>query len=116
MSEAAARTKLNDCLTTGDMLPFYRTTAWRNVRREVLRLDHHECQGCAKRGRHTRATYVHHVNQLKARPDLALEVWYEDKHGRKQRNLISLCYACHEREHGYRQGGLQKEPVTPERW
>lgn len=70
---------------------FYNSRTWRNFRIKILQRDHYECQYCkAKKVRKiVRATHVHHVQELKDRPDLALE----------PDNLISLCHTCHEEVH-----------------
>lgn len=106
----------NDC-----MQHFYRTWPWRKVRAQVLALDHYECQHCRAKGRYTKASVAHHVNYLKARPDLALTIWHERNDGQRSRNLIALCTACHEAEHNRIETMLAarhgtRPPVTPERW
>ena len=96
---------------------FYKWIKWLRVRQEVLRLDRYECQRCRNiYNRYRKATTVHHVNHLKSRPDLSLEIYYDDlvKH-EKRRNLVSLCHDCHEEVHGYRKK-KESEPLTEERW
>lgn len=100
---------LNELIEDGDLSPFYWTKAWRRIRRAVLKMDRHECQECKRRGKYTRATLVHHINELKDRPALALTIEYEGK-----RNLESLCNPCHERTHNHRQE--VKPPLTEEWW
>ena len=94
---------------------FYRSPAWKSLRLQVLKLDHYECQLCKQRGRYRKAVIVHHVKRLKDRPDLALSIYDPDT---KERQLISVCKACHEREHpeSQRQYAPKAEPVTKERW
>ena len=95
-----------------DATKFYKTTEWEKLRLQVLKLDHYECQRCkSKYKRIKRARYVHHVNELKDRPDLALSIYDEDG----KRNLISLCFNCHEEIHD-RLKDYKKEPLTKERW
>ena len=79
--------------------PFYGTDAWKRCRAAALRRDHGLCQYCLKAGRRTidakgmsfpvLATMVHHKKHLDEHPELALNL----------DNLVSLCDACHEREH-----------------
>lgn len=88
---------------------FYKSQAWERRRLKVLQMDHYECQLHKQRGRYKRANTVHHVLELKDRPDLALSIWHEGK-----RQLLSLCKDCHEEVHGYRRQAA--EPLTPERW
>ena len=96
---------------------FYAWGRWLAVRKEVLQADRYECQNCkAKYRRYRQADTVHHVNHLKTRPDLALEMYYTDPAThKKRRNLISLCHDCHEEVHGYRKKKVEK-PLTEERW
>lgn len=97
-----------------DIHRFYVWGLWKKVRREVLQMDHGECQRCKAKKIYTKATTVHHVNYVKKHPDMALEIWYE-WHGVRKRNLVSLCHDCHEAVHGYRKPE-KKETLTEERW
>ncbi len=102
-----------------DPVKFYKWRRWRQVRKEVLRMDRYECQLCrTKYHRYRKATTVHHVNHFKDRPELGLEIWYYDPaQHKKRRNLLSLCHDCHEEVHNYRQGDCEyKAPLTEERW
>ena len=97
---------------------FYIWAKWLRVRDTVLSMDHYECQCCKnKHHRYRAANTVHHINHFKDRPDLALEIWYEDSitHKRK-RNLISLCHECHEEVHARGAKAQPQAPLTEERW
>lgn len=96
---------------------FYTWVRWLAVRAEVLSLDKNECQCCREKyKRYRKADTVHHVNHFKDRPDLALEIYYNDPATHeKRRNLVSLCHDCHEEAHGYRKR-KKGEPLTEERW
>ena len=74
---------------------FYITDDWRELREEILRDFHYECQECLKKGTYTKADCVHHINEVRHRPDLALSRHYIDEKGMKQLNLIPLCNTCH---------------------
>ena len=104
------------CIDT-DVHRFYTWQKWLNKREEILAYDKYECQTCRRvYHRYRKATTVHHVNHLKARPELALEAWYRDPATHEdRRNLISLCHDCHEEAHGYRMKDTG-EPITQERW
>lgn len=102
------------CIEKDDIHSFYIWTEWKKTRRDVLNMDHKECQRCKAKGKYSKATTVHHVNYVKRHPELALNVWY-DWHGQTKRNLISLCHDCHEAVHGYRKPE-EKKPLTEERW
>lgn len=78
---------------------FYFTEDWKDLRLEVLEEQHNECQECLKKGNYTRADCVHHVNEVRNRPDLALSKYYTDIKGNTHRNLVSLCNQCHNLAH-----------------
>ena len=102
-------------IATGNVHKFYTSPAWERLRAEVLREDRHECQHCKARGCYTRANTVHHVMHVRDHPELALSRYYMDERGKPQRQLVSLCFACHEKEHE-KERGKTEEPLTPERW
>ena len=109
---------LKGLIASGDVHPFYVSREWLRVSQQVRQLDRGECQICKARGRYHRADLVHHVNHLRRAPALALDIWYTDGEGQRQRNLLSVCRACHETVcHPRRmQSALAKLPVTLERW
>ena len=96
-------------MTDEEAKTFYKSMAWERKRMEVLAMDHYECQLCKQHGRYRKANTVHHVIELKRRPDLATSIWNNGK-----RQLISLCRDCHEKVHGHRR--IYTQPLTPERW
>lgn len=103
-----------------NLASFYKSKAWRILREEVLEEYRHECQRCLERGRYTHATMVHHVQEVRRRPDLALSKTYVDAEGIEHRQLIPLCHACHEKEHDKLGEWIEKnsEPKfeNEERW
>lgn len=86
---------IRQLIATGKEALFYQTTDWKELRHEVLEDYHYECQECLKKGNYTRADCVHHQNELKKRPDLAMSKFYIDQKGNKQPNLVPLCNTCH---------------------
>ena len=79
---------------------FYCSSDWRELREEVKNFFHYECQECLKRGVITTDELcVHHVNEVRDRPDLALSRYYVDHKGQRQYNLIPLCKTCHNVTH-----------------
>lgn len=90
---------------------FYKSRYWKIMRESVLRHDHYECQRCKAEGRYTRATTVHHVKHLKDRPDLALSMFDGD-----ERQLVSLCESCHNKEHPEKMKYSKKPPLNEEKW
>lgn len=107
--------KLNKLIENDNADAFYHWKEWEQLRLEVLRLDHNECQMCKGKGRYRKAIIVHHVKHLKDRPDLALSIWDNG-----ERQLVSVCKQCHEDLHPERtiQYRYEKkaEPLTEERW
>ena len=97
---------------------FYLSDDWLEVREDVLEYFHHECQECLKRGRVTTAELcVHHVNEVRQRPDLALSKYYVDGAGQKQYNVVPLCKTCHNIVHDKLGNWQRKEKFTnEERW
>ena len=77
--------------------------AWRRVRAERLRLDHHLCQACLRDGRPETAAEVDHIMPI-ARGGARLDL----------DNLQSLCHACHSRKTATQDGGLGNQPRRPQ--
>lgn len=90
---------IKECVRTDNMHAFYIKRVWQKKRIEIVKRDHHECQGCKRNGRIkivrlkakriSERAYVHHIKHLKDYPELALE----------NSNLETLCFNCHELEH-----------------
>ena len=94
---------------------FYVTEDWRELRADVLEFFHYECQECLKTGKYTRAECVHHVNEVRVRPDLALSRYYVDNKGVQQYQLVPLCNACHNVAHPEK-FGHEKRFINDEKW
>lgn len=95
---------------------FYDWAEWLRMRDKVLAMDRNECQHCKAKHRYKKAIIVHHVKYLKDRPDLALSIFDPDT---GERQLVSLCRACHEAQHSDRRCkpcNRAKRFVTRERW
>ena len=87
---------------------FYKTDDWEELRDEVMRDAHYECQHCLKKGIYKRAEMVHHINEVRKRPDLALTREFVDPITNEKRiNLVALCNSCHELEHPDRFGNYR---------
>lgn len=96
---------------------FYQTDEWKELRQEVLDDFFNECQDCLEKGEYTRADCVHHVNEVRKRPDLALSRHYIGKDGSKQINLKPLCNQCHNIVHDKLGEWQRKDKFTnAERW
>lgn len=72
-----------------DLIGFYQSRKWQKLRAAILRRDKYMCRECRKYGRMREATTVHHIKHLEDFPELA---YAPD-------NLISLCAACHNKQH-----------------
>ncbi len=104
-------------IAQGDTDVLYKTKEWQELRERILTRDHCECQRCnghndlgipIKKIRLTKANTVHHIKEVKDRPELMLE---ED-------NLISLCHECHDIVHDRTTHKFNKPKprLTEERW
>lgn len=67
----------------------YKSKRWLRKRESILRRDKYRCVYCRSYGRATEAVTVHHIKHVDMHPDLA----FVDS------NLVSLCQACHNKEH-----------------
>lgn len=117
---AISNTRLSDLyklIEEGKEALFYSWPEWEKTRRCVLALDRWECTRCKAMGKYSPAAIVHHVAHLKDKPELALSVFNPDT---KERQLVSLCRACHEAMHPERLRPAWQpsavEPLTTERW
>ncbi len=110
---------INYLIANDALVKFYQLPIWRATRRYVMKkLDHNECYDCNKKGILTKAVMVHHVNEVKVRPDLALSIYYTNTEGVKERNLVSLCFNCHEIRHNrcFNRKESTKKYVNDEWW
>ena len=107
---------INRLIQEGNLYKFYKSKEWMELRQEVLHDKHYECQHCLSKGKYTRADCVHHINEVKNRPDLALSKKYTDIEGNEHINLIPLCNQCHNKVHD-RVGSTKKDRFrNKERW
>ena len=68
---------------------FYTSQKWKNKRQYILHRDQFLCQECRKYGRNNEAKIVHHIIEVEEDPSLK----YSNK------NLVSVCYSCHNKLH-----------------
>ena len=121
-------TWVRDCIRHDKVSQIYNSGRWHRLRRQVLDMDHGECQVCRGKYRsdllgcegphYSRASTVHHDLHLREHPEHALDIFYTDRYGIKRRNLWSVCREHHEMIHGYRQAAdvLERQNRTEERW
>lgn len=109
--------QIRELIEKGEEVKFYKSKAWQMLRVWILEKYHYECQECLKKGKYTRAKVVHHVNELKKRPDLALSEYYVDIiTGERKPNLIPLCQDCHNIVHERICEAEYKPQLNEERW
>lgn len=102
---------------SGKLYLFYSTYEWMQLRDDVLRANHYECVRCKEKepAVYRRAEHVHHVNEVRIRPDLALSRTYRDAAGVHD-NLLPLCMDCHNAVHGRFLKASDRPQLNVERW
>lgn len=70
-------------------MSFYDSDKWKRKRAVILKRDGYKCKQCSRYGITREAVEVHHIKHYDEYPELA----FVDS------NLISLCKACHNKEH-----------------
>ena len=106
---------------------FYKSPEWMKLKQQVLQDFHYECQLCKQQGRVTRyedihgrctlISTVHHINEVRKHPELALSRYYYDQDGNKHNNLIPVCKSCHNLIHERKFNGSKPTGYTnEERW
>ena len=78
---------------------FYTSAKWRHKREIILKRDGYLCQNCKRYGKQVQAVTVHHIKHLDEYPELALD----------SKNLISLCNACHNKQHPEKAVNINKK-------
>lgn len=76
----------------------YTSADWAATRERALRRDRYQCQLCRRYGRIREAQEVHHIKPVEIRPDLAFSL----------DNLVSLCHACHNKQHPEKAKNLRR--------
>lgn len=108
---------IKQLIKSDTLIKFYKSDDWKELREEVLEEFNYECAMCLEKGNYTRATCVHHVNEVRHKPALALSKYYIDKKGIRQRQLIPLCNTCHNIVHDKLGEWQRKDKFTnEERW
>lgn len=81
--------RLYKAILRGDVMKFYKSREWLEVRDRVRLKQNYECQDCKKEGKVGRCDVVHHKKHLRDYPLLAL----------REDNLVCLCHMHHEKYH-----------------
>lgn len=100
---------LVELIHSGQLMKFYKSREWRQLRKVALQRDNYECQMCRERGRYHKAECVHHIKEVKPYPTLSLTL----------DNLKCLCNACHNKVHDRMAATMieqNKRFTNDERW
>ena len=118
-TEISLERYIRQLIAEDKLYKFYKSEDWTELRQRVLEDKHYECQRCLEHGKYTKADCVHHVNEVRVRPDLALSRTYRDKDGAHD-NLLPLCNMCHNKEHEKLEKFIKEQHkddfVNEERW
>lgn len=89
----------------------YKTKEWKKLREEVLKLDHYQCTRCgrifSKKDIETGYTkkrsdtpVIHHNFEKEKYPEYKYDIWVKVSETADSekivRNLVTLCFDCHE--------------------
>ncbi len=83
----------------------YDSKRWDTLRKKALVRDNYMCRECARYGRKTAATQVHHIKHVEDCPEKQFEL----------ENLMSLCDACHNKMHPEKGRRFKKNESKPPR-
>ncbi|WP_153123264.1 HNH endonuclease [Peribacillus tepidiphilus] len=111
--------ELIQLIRTDNLMKFYKSKEWRELRQKAIKRDKYECQHCKRKGKvTTRKTLnkygkptkmeVNHIKPVRTHPHLALEL----------DNLEYLCIDCHNIADGKNEMINKAQPkfVNEERW
>jgi 5-methylcytosine-specific restriction endonuclease McrA len=111
--------KLLNYILTGQLMKFYKSKEWKQLRLEAMKRANYECGHCKRMGkvttRNTINKYgrktkmdVNHIKPVRLYPHLALDL----------DNLEYLCVDCHNKADGKDQMLKKHEPkfMNEERW
>lgn len=93
-------------IINGELMKFYKSKEWMELRQKALKRDNFECQMCKDAGRYHRAENVHHLKEVKTHPHLALTL----------SNLQCLCIKCHNKVHDRLESVRAPKFTNDERW
>jgi 5-methylcytosine-specific restriction enzyme A len=108
---------MNEYKTRQQKRKFYDSGKWKKLRAEAMMRCNNECQRCKRNGHTTIDTnehngkrkkmklVVHHIKELEAHPELALDL----------DNLEVQCVNCHNKEHG-RSFKQKEQKWNDEKW
>lgn len=114
---------INKLIAEDKMYKFYKNKLWIDLKNEVLKEQHYECQDCKINGKIINgnkqfivpADTVHHEKFVKDFPQYALSKCIIIN-GIKTRQLTCLCNECHNKRHERFGYITQKEILNEEKW
>nr|DAM20930.1 MAG TPA: HNH endonuclease [Caudoviricetes sp.] len=98
MTEDQLEAWIKQLIAKKQLTKFYKWTEWRKLSAEIMKENNYECQYCKRKGIHTPARSVHHVQWVRKHPRLAMSRTYT-YNGETFKNLIPLCESCHNEQH-----------------
>lgn len=107
--------QIKELIRTGHTAEFYHDKAWEKLSKRI-RKEQTECWFCKQHGKVGPADLVHHRYELKQYPEYAYSRYYTDALGNKHINLVAVCFACHEEQHGRGYAAERKHYTNAERW
>lgn len=122
MTETELIKWINRLIKEDKMYQFYKNKLWIDLKADVLKEQHYECQDCKINGKVINgvkqfiilADTVHHEKFVKDFPQYALSKWVVIN-GKRTRQLTCLCNDCHNKRHE-RFGYTTKELLNEEKW
>lgn len=113
---------INKLIQEDKLYRFYKNKVWIQLKNEVLKEQHNECQDCKINGKIINgkkefiipAETVHHEKFVKDFPQYALSKFIFIN-GIKTRQLTCLCNDCHNKRHN-RFGYSNKKQLNDEKW
>lgn len=128
MDKQELKVWIEKLIERNELYKFYKSKEWIKLKEEVMKEQHYECQECLKSGILTtlvnienkednkRKLTVHHVQYVKNYPELALSKFYYYKKI-KYRNLIVVCFDCHNKlHHRFNYKEYKKKFLNEEKW
>lgn len=108
---------IGELIRTDTLYKFYKTDEWLDLRAEVMGDHHNECERCEEQGKLKKADTVHHENEVKKFPSMALTRYTEQPDGTRREVLHPLCNQCHNEVHGRTlKGNPPKKQMNEEKW
>lgn len=108
---------INELIRIDRLDKFYHCKYWKRKKEKVQKEFHYECPRCKENKKLTllsRRDPVHHIKELKTFPQYALSEYFIDVDGKRKRNLIPLCFNCHNEIHN--RFNIKKSFINEEKW